>query len=72
MKNYSKEQSSARKTSQLTNHLDVLAKKEGVTRKAKGKLSSSEAERAESHEARVSLESIVKSEKRCKFIDGEQ
>jgi hypothetical protein len=39
-------------------------------RKAKKK--SSEMERAKSREARVSLETIVKSEKQSKFVDGEQ
>ena len=72
MKNYAKKQSSARKTSQLTNHPDVLAKKEEVAQKAKRKFSSSEVDRAKSDEARVSLETIVKSEKRSKFVDAEQ
>jgi hypothetical protein len=60
VKNYAKKQSSVRKTSQLTNHPNVLAKKEEMAQKAKRKFSSSEAERAKSHEARVSLETIVK------------
>ena len=72
IKNYTKKQSSARKTSQLTNHPDVLAKKEEVARKAKKKFTSSEAERARSYEARVSLETMVRSEKRSNFVDGEQ
>jgi hypothetical protein len=41
MKNYAKKQSSARKTSQLTNHPHVLAKKEEVAQKAKRKFVSS-------------------------------
>ncbi len=72
MKNYAKKQSSARKTSQLTNHPDVLAKKEEVARKAKRKFALSEVDRAKSHEARVSLETIAKSEKRSKFVGKEQ
>jgi hypothetical protein len=50
----------------------VLAKKEEVVRKAKRKFTSSEVERAKLHEAKVSLETIVKSEKQNKFVDGEQ
>jgi hypothetical protein len=72
MKKYAKKQSSSRKTSQLINHPDVLAKKEEVVQKAKRKFASSEAEHAQSHEATLSLEAIVKSEKQSKFVDGEQ
>jgi hypothetical protein len=71
MKNYAKKQNSARKTSQLTNHPDVLVKKEEVSRKAKRKFLSPESERAKSHEARVAMKTIVKSEKRSKFVHGE-
>jgi hypothetical protein len=69
VQNCPENQSSARKTSQLINHPNVLAKKEDVAQKAKRKVSSS---KAIAHEARVSLETIVKSEKCSKFVNGEQ
>jgi TfoX/Sxy family transcriptional regulator of competence genes len=72
-KNYAKKESSARKTSQLINHPNVLAKKEEEAQKAKKEFTSSEVERAKSQQAiRVSLETIVKSEKWSKFVDVEQ